>query len=184
MARSDTPQKRGKKKKSDPGKLSAKEEKHRALKRLTAKQAKLVKGLAQGKTKTQAGIDAGYSEKSVGPIVNETLRNPNVQDALKDLMDRMGLGDEQLLQTLKEGLKADRVISAIAGHEANGGTTDFIEVPDHFIRQKFLDTAFKLRGSYAAQKLAHEGEIGLLGVVVLPEVKEGAPSDSDPESSD
>ena len=54
--------------------------------------------------------------------------------------------DEMLLKAEKDGLEANRVISAIKGIDANGGTTDFIEVPDHQTRHRFLETGLKMRG--------------------------------------
>lgn len=131
---------------------------------LTVKQRKLVKGIAEGKTKRQAAIDAGYSPDSAGPLATETLRNPNVRDAFLTAMEKAGVTDEKLNQVMREGLEANRVVSARIVKsrptnideelaEANQNTDDFIEVPDHATRHKFLETAIDVKGAKAAKNI-------------------------------
>jgi hypothetical protein len=64
---------------------------------------------------------------------------------IAELMEEKGLTDIKLINKLNEGLDATRVISAVKGTSANGGTTDFIDVPDFMSRHKYLETAFKLK---------------------------------------
>lgn len=63
------------------------------------------------------------------------------------------LPDNLLLKVHKEGLQASKVISAIiTGKDADGGTNDFIEVPDHPTRHKFLETAYKIKNKIQPQQ--------------------------------
>ena len=81
-------------------------------------------------------------------IGSENLNKPKIEKALEE-----ALPDELLAKVHLEGLKANRVISANINHgEADEQTNDFIEVPDHATRHKFLDSAYKVKGSYAAEK--------------------------------
>jgi hypothetical protein len=62
-----------------------------------------------------------------------------------DFMEEGGITDNLLQEKVKEGLGATRVISAVKGTSANGGTTDFIDVPDFMVRHKYTETALKLK---------------------------------------
>lgn len=56
------------------------------------------------------------------------------------------LTPDAYFKQLKEGLEANKTISAIGGKEANGGTVDFIDVPDHKTRKDYHDKLGKLLG--------------------------------------
>lgn len=79
--------------------------------------------------------------KTASNISSENLAKPRI----KQLMEAKGIGSNELLKVLEEGLTATRTISAVGGKkgnkEADGTTMDFIEVPDHATRHKFLETA-------------------------------------------
>lgn len=113
----------------------------------TRRQRKLLKALPESKTLSEAMLKAGYSLTTAGTpgIIMNT-------PSFKALAEKY-LPDDLLLKIHKEGLEANRVISANIVHgEADEGTNDFIEVPDHAVRHKFLDTAYKLKGTYAPEK--------------------------------
>lgn len=140
---------------------------------LTVKQAQLVKGIVAGKTKKQAAVDAGYSERAAGSAASEALRIPKVQQAFERALKKAGLTDEKLAGVLKDGLEANRVVSARIVKsrptnmdeelaEANQNTDDFIEVPDHATRHKYLETAIKVRRLDPAVKVEHSGGIATL----------------------
>ena len=131
---------------------------------LTVKERKLVKGIAEGKTKKQAAIDAKYSPRSAGSIASETLRKPDVQAALVKALDNAGVTDERIAEVITDGLKANRVISARVVHsrphsiedgeqEADERTDDFVEVPDHATRHRFVETVIDVKGSKAAKQV-------------------------------
>jgi len=62
-----------------------------------------------------------------------------------DLMEEAGITDKLLQDKIIEGLDANRSISAVRGTPANGGTMDFIDIPDFMARHKYLETALKLK---------------------------------------
>jgi len=72
--------------------------------------------------------------------------------SLVPLMEEKGITDDRLLQVLDEGLAANKTVSARVitkkGElaEADESTDDFIDVPDHDVRHKFLKTALELKG--------------------------------------
>lgn len=121
---------------------------------LTVKQRRLVKGIVEGKSKKEAAIEANYSRRSAGQNANEALAIPKVKRAIEIALEKAGLTDNRVAEVLNEGLQANRVISAIVIKkkgtaemaEANENTNDFIEVPDHAVRHKYLETLVDLRG--------------------------------------
>lgn len=60
-----------------------------------------------------------------------------------ELLNEMGMNDEQLHEKLLEGLDADKSIAA---------KDEVITVEDFPTRHKYLDTAYKLKGVYPAEK--------------------------------
>lgn len=114
-------------------------------KKLTVKEAKLVKAKAEGKSHIEAWDEAGYSQNSsdVVKVVNTSkiLSKPKVQETIAELMDAEGIGDKTLLNTLKEGLQASKTI--VMGKDEDS----FVDIqPDHATRHKFLETGLRLRG--------------------------------------
>ena len=95
----------------------------------------------------------------------DTARNIGTQNVAKlsfpELMDEMGITDEKLNEVLIEGLEANRTISAIAGHEANGGTVDFVDVPDFQTRHRYLETGLKLKDKFPSTKVEQSGGVDL-----------------------
>ena len=60
-----------------------------------------------------------------------------------ELLNEMGMNDEQLHEKLLEGLDATKSISS---------DNEIIDVDDFPTRHKYLDTAYKLKGVYPAEK--------------------------------
>ena len=60
-----------------------------------------------------------------------------------ELLDEMGMNDEQLHEKLLEGLEADKSIA---------NKDEVVTVDDFPTRHKYLDTAYKLKGVYPAEK--------------------------------
>jgi len=107
----------------------------------TLKQKKAIKYIAEGDSVSKAMLKAGYSPA--------TAKNPSElteRIGFRELLEIAGVSDEKLAEVLNNGLNATRVISAVGGKEANGATTDFIEVPDYAVRHKYLETGLKLKG--------------------------------------
>lgn len=110
--------------------------------KLNSRQQKMVNGVLEGKTHKQAHADAGYSPSDSG--ASQVMSNPKVQKAIQDHLNSRGITRDRLIDVLDRGLDAKRVISAIAGNEANGGTADFIEVDDPSVQHRYLTTALQL----------------------------------------
>lgn len=114
----------------------------RKVTRQSDRQKNLLKYLSDniGITMEQAMKDLGYSASYAKS--GHIKKTETWQELLKKC-----LPDEKLVQVINDGLDANRVISAInTGKQATGATSDFIEVPDHAVRHKFVETALKIRG--------------------------------------
>jgi len=107
------------------------------------RQKELLKYMSEnvGISMSQAMKDLGYSESySNSPDKIKKTKG------WKSLM-RKYLPDRKLCKVVKQGLDANRIISAMnTGKQASGATSDFIEVPDHAVRHKFVETALKMKG--------------------------------------
>lgn len=123
---------------------------------LKPKQALFIKLYTDQKSETfgnalKSALKAGYKQEYAEKILG--VMSENVATSMTDAMERAGITDEKLVGVLGEGLEAKRVISArVTDRDADVDTDDFIEVPDHPTRHKFLDTAIKLKGAYAPEK--------------------------------
>lgn len=124
---------------------------------MAKKLSKKEKGFIRDYVKTGNGTQSimnNYNAKSehvAGVMAVENLAKPRIQEVIKSIADR--IPDELLERVHIEGLNANRVISAnITYGDADEKTNDFIEVPDHAVRHKFLDSGYKLKGIYAPEK--------------------------------
>lgn len=113
-------------------------------KKLTLKQARWLDVYIETGNATEAAMRAYELEDRAiaGQIGYENMKKLDISE----LMDSMGLTEHKLILKVQEGLDATRSISAIAGTEANGGTVDFVDVPDYAVRHKYLETSLKLKG--------------------------------------
>lgn len=111
-------------------------------KQLTVKEAKLVKGVVQGKPKYKAAVEAGYSPKSARSIATETLKKPNIQEALQAEMMKQGITLEKIIKPIKDGLEAEKV------HIVGNGDQAMAEItPDHATRLKSSQMAQTILGA-------------------------------------
>jgi len=124
--------------------------------RLSRKQKGFVKDIVKGKTGVEAALNNYDTTDNVTArsIASENLTKPNIVKAIQDY-----LPDELLAQVHLEGLLATK-LSGTGGMKlsmgADGEVSEFghsdLEVPDYATRHKYLDSAYKLKGSYAAEK--------------------------------
>lgn len=128
---------------------------------MTQKQLMVAKDLLEnvGKPVGKAMLDAGYTKTMA--------KNPDhltKSKGWKELMEQY-LPDSKLLQVHSDGLDATRVISAVnTNKEATGGTTDFIEVPDHAVRAKYLELGYKVKNKFEDKNqlnILNQGEMTL-----------------------
>ena len=128
-------------------------------KELTVKQKKFVSNKAKGMSGAEAARQAGYSPHSAREIAAENLSKPNIRDAFLTAMEKAGITDEKVSGVLKDGLEANRVISAVIlekhGDDSNATdkTNDFIEVPDHPTRLKAVSLVKDIKGLEAAKQV-------------------------------
>lgn len=110
--------------------------------RLTHKERGFVKDIAKGETGVQAALNnydtTDYS--TAGAIASENLKKPKIINALEE-----ALPDELLAQVHREGLFATKP-TYNDENEMIGEDADFN------VRHKYLDSAYKLKGKYAAEK--------------------------------
>lgn len=106
---------------------------------LTTQDKIFVKTLVKTGNKTKSAKKAyGYkNDNTAGVMALDKLRKPKIQKAIKTIAD--ALPDEDLIKVHKEGLQA------ITG---KGDDTQ----PDYSVRHKYLDSAYKLKGTYAPDK--------------------------------
>lgn len=109
--------------------------------KITVKEAKLIKGIAEGKTKRQAAMDA-YDTNTIetaAVIASEVLRKPNVQEALDIALDKYGLTIERAVEPINKALNAKKIVPI----EGDFYVTD---VDDLDMQLKGSDRALKLMG--------------------------------------
>lgn len=111
--------------------------------KLSIRERKFIKGVAEGLSPTAAMKAAGYTEYTANSCAGPKLREPKIQASIQELMEKRGLTKDKLLNKLDEGLGAEREE----------------DKPDFAIRHKYLDTAFKLGSHYPSDKVEHSGEI-------------------------
>ncbi len=87
--------------------------------KLTIKQAKLVKGIAEGKPKIVAAVEAGYgnSPGSANSIAHETLQNPTVREALDAALERQGITLDAVIKPVGDALRHDELEMQLKGHD-------------------------------------------------------------------
>lgn len=121
----------------------------------TEKQKKAISNVVEnGGNVSRAMKDAGYSE--------QTAKNPSKltdSKAWNELMDKY-LPDKSLAKIHNEGLKATTNKPHLIDRDDKGRPVyDYIPEEDYQTRHRYLDTAYKLKGKYAADKIEHSGII-------------------------
>jgi hypothetical protein len=118
--------------------------------KLTPKQAKFVKGIAEGKTNTESALEA-YDTDDYGvaaSIATENLKKPEIQQAVQMSMEKQGITVDAVVKPIVDGLTAYKT-----GFSKDG---DFVEFgPDHSTRLKASSMALDLMG--AKQKSKESG---------------------------
>lgn len=119
---------------------------------ISRKLRRAVSWMSVGESKSDAFRKAGFRDSFNG---NRALRRQLPQ--IIELLESEGLSDKKLVEVLKGGLSANKVISATIientgadsespGAQASSKTQDFIEVPDWKTRHHYLKTALELKG--------------------------------------
>ena len=114
--------------------------------KLTKKQKTFVKEYAKTGNGVQAALKSYDTEDyaTAGVIAVENLEKPKIQNALQE-----ALPDELLINVHREGLFATKPNF----RETEDGLYENVgDEPDYAVRHKYLDTAYKVKGSYAPEK--------------------------------
>ncbi len=119
------------------------------IEKLTRKQERFLDAYIQGKPLWECAKLAGSKGKD-NSVMNSTgfkmLRALNL--TMADLMDRRGLTEEKVLETIEDGMRADKhILTSDAGK-----FTDERIVPDHQARAKFSELYGKFRQSFVEKK--------------------------------
>lgn len=110
--------------------------------RLTKKEKGFVKDYLETGNGTQAAL-ANYdteSENTAAALASVNIRKPKIQRLIEEK-----LPDEELFQIHREGLYATKPYF-------NDDGDKIAEDADYAIRHRYLDTAYKVKGSYAPEK--------------------------------
>ena len=125
--------------------------------KLNRKHKKFVKALAKtGEVRRSAQL-AGYDDPGYGTFLQ---RQPHIQTALQQALEKEDLNDDKVASEIKDGLKSTYV-------KKDGGTA----YTDFHARHKYLDTLIKIKGGYAPEK--HEIRQEKLTLIVTPDVIKG-----------
>lgn len=103
------------------------------MKKLTTKQKKFTKAVIEGKTATDAVIEAGYEVKdrqNASVIGSENLSLPKIQQALGTVLDALDINMYRATKPISDALDATKAI--VHGKDSEDSWID--EVPDHAIR--------------------------------------------------
>jgi len=87
--------------------------------KLTPKQAKFVKGLAEGKTNTAAALEAYNTDspKVASVISAENLGKPSIQEAIDLAMAHHNITPERALKPIDDALNDDDVKTRLMGSD-------------------------------------------------------------------
>ena len=114
---------------------------------ITLQERRFLKGIERGETPAIAAENADYS-KSYSKNANQTImEKPVIKEAIGRLMDRQGLSDSKLLQSLAEGLLCTKMVES---------DSEIIEVPDHSNRRHYLNMALNLKALYPSKEVKIE----------------------------
>lgn len=123
---------------------------------VTPKQAKMVVGMAHGKSATQAALDAYDTDdrKTASVIAAENLGKPNVRAALQQVFESKGLTIESAAAVIQDALGANKSTTGTVyekdedgGQIRSGVTLIETDIPDHSIRLQAAKTALSLMGA-------------------------------------
>lgn len=114
----------------------------------TEKQKKAFKEVTENHRSVSGAMKvAGYSSSSATKPSNLTDSN-----GWREMMDK-NFPDKFLAKVHKEGLKATKKENEIVGRDGKGQPEyALVDVEDYATRHRYLDSAYKLKGKYAAEK--------------------------------
>jgi phage terminase small subunit len=112
---------------------------------LTPREKRFVKKYVETGVVGQSARAAGFADPKYGTFLK---RQPKIQTAIQEQLDRVGVTDEVIAQKIRDGLDAQ-----YPEKRGKGGEIFQDASPDYFTRHKYLDTTLKVRGDYAPDRL-------------------------------
>jgi phage terminase small subunit len=121
--------------------------------KLTQKQAKFVKGIAEGKTNTQAAIDAyeieSLDKDNVGSsIAAENLRKPTIQEAIELARVKLNITPERVLKPIDDALNSDDLEMRLKGSDRALKVMGVGQKKDSTTVNNFGNLLMQQRGKY------------------------------------
>ena len=132
-----------------------------AKKRLTARERRLFKALAEGKNQTEAAIEAGYSTKHPRQSAHQAVKN--IENKAPDLFARHGLDDDSFIDKhILPALNAEE--TKFFAHE--GIVTDQRNVIAWGPRIQMNGLVARMKGMVIENREAAETKIGIQVILV------------------
>jgi len=132
---------------------------------LSMRERALVAGMLNGKSQTQAAIDAGYSAKSAASIGSRALARINNSQSFSALLAKAGLDDATLANAIRQGATE----SLEYGLSRSGESVPL--GPAWHARAKFVDMALKVGKHYPDRTV----DVQVTGAVVVKAATDAAP---------
>ena len=139
--------------------------------KLSHKEKGFVKDIAKGKTGVRAALD-NYDTKdysTAASIATENLKKPHIIEAVKSIAEQ--IPDDLLVKRHNELLnkRGKRTIVSYVEEENEEGDLKMVrqekevdDGPDTFAVTRGLEMAYKLKGSFAPEKVNHNVKFGLM----------------------
>ena len=118
-----------------------------AVNQLTPRERTFAKGLLAGKTQKAAALEAApegsITAGSAEQWASRTVRKPKFRRGLREILEEAGLTEEAIARVHGENLYAQKVIGWTEDEE---GRKVPIEYPDYRVRQRAVDSAWRVFG--------------------------------------
>lgn len=135
-------------------------------KSLSVRQRKLIRGLVDGKTITQAGLDAGYgrgvNRTSAASCASSELKKPLIAAALEAALRRQGMTVDDSVKAVKDAHGAEK--TEVSGHPATGLTER--KVPDHKVRLAAAEMNFRLNRLLDKEPADSANQVNISAVII------------------
>lgn len=126
--------------------------------------------IKNGNNATQAAKDVyGITNDNYAKVKgHRKLKSKNVQKVVKSIADQ--IPDSLLVKVHNEGLHASKKV--FKNNNESGEIEEVSEEADYPTRHKYLDTAYKVKGTYAPEKTENTTEVNIVNAEQLLLAKE------------
>lgn len=117
------------------------------MKKLTPKQQRFVEEYLIDLNASQAAIRAGYSEKTAGAVGHENLKKPEIQDSLKDAIEKRSEESGLTVEKIWKGLLSEATRDGEgSSHSARvSAWAHLAKYKGMFIDKQEVDAAIEIR---------------------------------------